>query len=363
MLDHAFWNNKKVFVTGHTGFKGSWLCLWLYSLGAKVTGYSLQPPTNPSMFQLCQIDQLVSSITADIRDIKRLRESLFNADPDIVIHMAAQPLVRESYQSPAETYEINVMGTINLFEAVRSAVNQGKRIKSVINVTSDKCYQNREWSWGYRENDSLGGYDPYSSSKACSELITSSYRSSFFHPKEYAKHGVGLASARAGNVIGGGDWAADRLLPDCIRALLTGKEIMIRNPKATRPWQHVLEPVSGYLLLAEKLYQNGPIYAEGWNFGPNDDDVKPVEWIVKEVCEKWGENAGYKIVQGNQPHEAGFLKLDCSKAKWKLGWNPRWDLEHAICKVIEWTRIYRKNQDLKAISLKQIEEYTKASDC
>ncbi|MEJ8545133.1 CDP-glucose 4,6-dehydratase [Brevibacillus borstelensis] len=357
MPNERFWSDMRVFVTGHTGFKGSWLCLFLSTLGAKVTGYSLVPPTNPNMFTLCGIDQMVTNIQADIRDRERLRESLEKADPDIVIHMAAQPLVRESYQSPAETYEMNALGTVYLLEAVRSLSTKGKRIRSVIIVTTDKCYENKEWPWGYRENDPLGGYDPYSSSKACAELIASSYRHSFFHPDAYSKHGVGLATARAGNVIGGGDWAKDRLFPDCIRALLQGQTIKIRSPKSIRPWQHVLEPIGGYLLLARKLHENGPLYSEGWNFGPNPDDVKTVEWIVETLCRKWGGQAAYEVVQGIQPHEACYLQLDCSKARWSLGWQPKWDISQAIEKIVEWTHAYRERKDVKSISIKQVEEY------
>lgn len=357
MVDRTFWKNKNVFVTGHTGFKGAWLTLWLRSLGANVTGYALNPPTDPNLFNMCKIDQWITSIHGDIRDKEHLKESLVSANPDIVIHMAAQPLVRESYKNPLETYETNVLGTAYLLEAVRTAVKNRLRIKAVINVTSDKCYENQEWIWGYRETDRLGGYDPYSNSKACSELITSSYRNSYFHPKEYATHGVGLASARAGNVIGGGDWAADRLVPDCVRSMIKGEVIQIRNPSACRPWQHVLEPLSGYLVLAQKLYEVGPMFAEEWNFGPHDEDVKPVEWIVKQLCEKWGAEASYEIVKGNQPHESDFLKLDCSKANRKLGWNPIWSLDLSIAKVLEWVRAYQEKQDMRAICLKQIGDY------
>ncbi|MDF2790550.1 MAG: CDP-glucose 4,6-dehydratase, partial [Neobacillus sp.] len=264
MVNQDFWKNKNVFVTGHTGFKGSWLSLWLHSLGANVTGYSLTPPTTPSLFQLCQLEQVIPTHYGDIRDQKALENALHSATPDIVIHMAAQPLVRASYVNPVETYATNVMGTVNLLESVRTAVQKGINIKAVVNVTTDKCYSNQEWPWGYREHDTLGGYDPYSNSKACSELVTDAYRNSFFQGK------VGIGSARAGNVIGGGDWAVDRLLPDCFRTLQTGGTIKIRNPYAIRPWQHVLDPLSGYLSLAEKLYSEGKTFAEGWNFGPDD---------------------------------------------------------------------------------------------
>jgi CDP-glucose 4,6-dehydratase len=356
-LNKDFWSGKKVFITGHTGFKGSWLCLLLYSLGAKVTGYSLKPPTSPSLFDLCRIDQLVPTIYADIRDKKTLQSTILRVKPDIVIHMAAQPLVRASYLKPVETFEINVMGTVHLLEAVRNAINSGIPIKAVVNVTTDKCYENREWTWGYRENDVLGGYDPYSSSKACSELVTDAYRKSFFHMKDYESHGVGIATARAGNVIGGGDWAVDRLLPDCISTLLKGEKIKIRNPHAIRPWQHVLDPLSGYLLLAEKLYGDGKRYMEGWNFGPDDNDGKTVEWVVKSLCAKWGDGAVYEIENASPLHEAHNLRLDCSKAKFKLGWYPKWDVECAIDKVIEWTQAYKSNSDLRAVSMNQINEY------
>jgi len=354
LIDKYFWRGKKVFITGHTGFKGSWLCLWLYLLKADITGFALKPPTNPNLFGLCKIDKLTTSITSDVRDYKSLAKAIKAVRPDIIIHMAAQSLVRESYKNPVDTYSINVMGTVNLFEAVRNTDG----VKAVINVTTDKCYENREWFWGYRENEPMGGYDPYSNSKACSELITSAYRNSFFNPKNYNSHGVGIASVRSGNVIGGGDWSADRLMPDCVRALLDKKRIVLRNPNAVRPWQHVLEPLSGYLLLAQKLYNNGPKYSEGWNFGPDEGDAKPVEWIVKKICEKWGQNASYKIDKGEHPHEAHYLKLDCSKAKEKLGWYPRWNLEKAIDSVIEWTQAYQENKDVIKACLKQIEEYS-----
>jgi CDP-glucose 4,6-dehydratase len=346
-----FWDNKKVFVTGHTGFKGSWLSLVLTKLGAHVTGYALNPPTEPSLYQLCDIENLITrSYISDITDAKSLEEAMQDSHPDIVIHMAAQPLVRESYRHPVETYAVNVMGTVNLLEAVRKCPS----VRAVVNVTTDKCYDNKEWVWGYRENESLGGYDPYSSSKACSELVTSAYRNSFFQSTDRQ---VFLASARAGNVIGGGDWAEDRLIPDCIRSLLKGEDIIIRNPSSIRPWQHVLEPLSGYLLLAENLYQNGERYATAWNFGPNETDAKPVEWIVDNICKLWAEDASYVIDNSPKPHEAQYLKLDCSKATSELNWQPRWNLHDALEKILEWTYAYKAKKNIREICYKQIDDY------
>lgn len=353
MTDKTFWRDKKVFLTGHTGFKGSWLCLWLSTLGANVTGYALQPPTQPNLYELCNIDKLTKSIIGDVRNIEYLTKSMLDTQPEIVIHMAARPLVHDSYKNPLETYAVNVMGTVHLFEAVRKC----KSVKVVVNVTTDKCYENKEWLWGYRENEPLGGYDPYSNSKACSELVTAAYRSSFFNPGEYAKHGVAVASARAGNVIGGGDWAANRLIPDCSRALLRNETVLIRNPYAIRPWQHVLEPLSGYMRLAEKLYEEGATFAEGWNFGPNDCDAKPVEWVVKKLCELWGRSAAYEVDMGFHPHEAHYLKLDCSKAKFRLHWQPKWNLEHTLAEIVEWLRAYQQKADMQAVCLRQIQKY------
>lgn len=347
-----FWRNKRVFVTGHTGFKGSWLCLWLSRLGAHVTGYALEPPTAPSLYDLAGVAELVDSHIADIRDSGRLQSAMSEARPEIVFHLAAQPLVRDSYLLPVETYSTNVMGTVHLLEVIRHCPS----VKAVVNVTTDKCYENREWPWGYRENESMGGYDPYSSSKACSELVTAAYRSSYFNPARYAEHGVALASARAGNVIGGGDWAAERLIPDCIRAILAVEPIRVRNPHAIRPWQHVLEPLAGYLTLARRLYEEGTAFAEGWNFGPGDD-ARPVEWIVRSLCEKWNHVAGYTIDDGQHPHEAHYLKLDCSKARMQLGWQPLWSLAAALDAIITWTKAYQDGSDLRALCLKQIEKY------
>jgi CDP-glucose 4,6-dehydratase len=357
MITEQFWRGKRVFITGHTGFKGSWLSLWLHSLGAKVSGYALTPPTEPSLYVLAGVDRLVNSTIADVRDAAALQQALLEADPEIVIHMAAQPLVRESYRTPVETYAVNVMGTVHLLEAIR----QCRKVKAVVNVTTDKCYENREWHWGYRENEAMGGYDPYSSSKGCSELVTAAYRNSFFNPADHAAHGVALATARAGNVIGGGDWANDRLICDCVRALLQGEDILIRNPHSIRPWQHVLEPLSGYLLLAQKLYEVGVDYAQGWNFGPNDSDAKPVEWIVQQLCKSWGQGASYRLDQGDHPHEATYLKLDCSKAKTQLGWKPHWNLQQALGSIVEWTQGYQHGADLKALCLQQIAAYQAAS--
>lgn len=353
MVDTAFWKGKRVFLTGHTGFKGSWLSLWLHQLGAELTGYALEPPTNPSLFELARIGDVMNSVIADVRDLERLKAELYSAKPDIVIHMAAQPLVRDSYKIPVETYAINVMGTVHLLEAVRSCPT----VRAVVNVTTDKVYENREWSWGYRENEPFGGYDPYSNSKGCSELVTLSYRSSYFNQAEYARHGVALASARAGNVIGGGDWAADRLIPDILRSILAGESVRIRNPYSIRPWQHVLEPLSGYLTLAQKLYTDGARFAEGWNFGPADSDARPVEWIVQRMCSQWGDGACYEIDGGEHPHEAHYLKLDCSKAKEQLGWQPQWPLEKTLDSIIEWTHAYRRNDDLRKLCEQQIAEY------
>ncbi|WP_222430791.1 CDP-glucose 4,6-dehydratase [Cohnella terricola] len=351
-----FWRGKKVFITGHTGFKGSWLSLWLSQKGASVTGYSLTPPTDPSLFNLANVESHIkSSIFGDIRDFAKLNAVITDAQPDIVIHMAAQPLVRESYKSPLETYQVNVLGTANLLEAVRNT----STVRAVVNVTTDKCYQNNEWEWGYRENEPLGGHDPYSSSKACSELVTAAYRNSFFPKVRYHEHGVAIASARAGNVIGGGDWASERLIPDIIRSMLKRERVLIRNPYSIRPWQHVLEPLGGYILLSQLLYEHGVKYADAWNFGPNDQDAKPVQWIVERISDKWGFGSDcYDIdLNSTHPHEATYLKLDCSKSKQHLQWHPKWGLDTALDKIVEWTRAYESGETMSKVCFDQIMEY------
>ena len=352
-MNPSFWNKKKVLITGHTGFKGSWLSLWLQSAGADVVGYALSPPTNPSLFELANVASGMSSLTGDIRDLDQVESAIRSHRPEIIFHMAAQALVRPSYQNPVETYATNVMGTVNLLDVIRRIGGT----KVVVNVTSDKCYENREWVWGYRENEPMGGHDPYSNSKGCSELVTSAFRTSFFPPEEFVRHGVALASARAGNVIGGGDWAKDRLIPDIMRSFMNREKVTIRNPHAIRPWQHVLEPLSGYLLLAEKLWENGPEYAEGWNFGPNDDDARPVSWIADRLTAMWGDDAGWKRSEEEHPHEANSLRLDSSKARSRLGWHPRWNLEIALEETAVWYRSYQAGKNTRDVVLEQIQHY------
>lgn len=347
------YRNRRVLVTGHTGFKGSWLCLLLHKLGADVYGYALDPPTIPSLFKEARIDELMTSFIGDIRDYEKLSGVLQKVQPEIVIHMAAQPLVRESYKNPIDTYSTNVMGTVHLLEACRYT----KSVKSIVNVTTDKCYENREWHWGYRENEPMGGYDPYSNSKGCSELVTSSFRNSFFNPNSYSAHGVALASARAGNVIGGGDWAEDRLIPDFIRSITLGEKVKIRSPFAIRPWQHVLEPLTGYLTLAAKLYTEGAAFAQAWNFGPDDSDAKNVEWITNTICTLWGDNAAYEIDTNPQPHEANYLKLDCSKAKAVLDWYPKWNIETTLKTIVDWNKAFIAGENMRKITEQQIDNY------
>lgn len=348
-----FWKDKKVFITGNTGFKGSWLTIWLQALGAIVTGYSTPPPTQPSLFKLAKVDTLAQYIEADIRDRTRLRKAIDEASPDIVFHLAAQPLVRDSYRLPVETYEVNVMGTVYLLEAIRQHNFHGGNIRAILNVTTDKCYHNNEWVWGYREEDRLGGYDPYSSSKACSELAASAYRNSFFHMNNGGVRAA-LATARAGNVIGGGDWASERLVPDCLRAFSGGESLSIRNPRAIRPWQHVLEPLNGYLMLARALFEQGDPYAEAWNFGPHDEDCREAEWIVRSLGDLWGGRTAYSMNDESDLHESSILKLDCSKANAKLGWQPRWNLHTALSAVVEWHKAYLAGDDMLQMCRRQI---------
>jgi len=353
-VDPGFWKGKKVFLTGHTGFKGSWLSLWLVSMGAKVTGYALAPNTTPNLFYVLAIDSLIEkSHIADIRDLSSLQKAMSEANPDAVIHMAAQPLVRYSYANPVETYATNVMGTVHVLESARSIDS----VRVTVVVTTDKCYENKEWVWGYRENEPMGGYDPYSNSKGCAELVTSAYRRSYFSGANSVNK---VASARAGNVIGGGDWSEDRLIPDAIKAFEANKPLMIRNPLATRPWQHVLEPLSGYLILTQALYDQGLAFASGWNFGPRDEDNRSVQEVVELLISSWGETARWKKEDSEQHHEANLLKLDCSKARLQLGWTPKWNLESAIQKIVEWQKAYQAKKNMQEVSLAQINQYMSA---
>lgn len=355
-MNPDFWGGKRVFLTGHTGFKGSWLCMLLRSLGARVHGYALTPPTTPSLFVEAGIESILASHTlADIRDLAALTDAMLRADPDIVLHLAAQPLVRYSYREPVETFAVNVMGTVNLLEAVR----QHGRVRAIVNVTTDKCYENREWLWPYRENEAMGGHDPYSASKGCAELVTAAYRTAFL-----AASGAGVATARAGNVIGGGDWADDRLIPDFLRAIDQGAELVIRSPRATRPWQHVLEPLSGYLMLAERLFGKGAEYAEGWNFGPREEDAKPVEWLLGEFAKAF-PGMSWRT-EANTLHEAHYLSLDSSKAHHRLGWRPRWGLQTALVQTAAWHKAWRNSEDMAAFTQAQIGLYRQAGlegDC
>jgi CDP-glucose 4,6-dehydratase len=355
--DAAFWAGKRVFVTGHTGFKGSWLCAWLHRLRASVTGYSLEaPPTQPSLYESARIGDAVATVAGDVRDFESLGKAVASAMPEIVIHMAAQPLVRLSYIDPVGTFATNIMGTVNVLEAVR----QLGGVRAVVIVTSDKCYQNNEWPWGYREIDPMGGHDPYSASKGCAELVAAAFRSSFFGPKLESVHGCAVASARAGNVIGGGDWAPDRLVPDLIRGFMNGSPVRIRRPYAIRPWQHVLEPLSGYLGLARELYTHGPAYAEAWNFGPRDDDARPVSWIAERLAHHWGGHVEWTLDTDSHPHEAAYLRLDWSKARTRLRWQPRWGLDTALERSVRWYRAYHRQVDtdcLRQLLLDDIEAY------
>ncbi|MDH1429849.1 CDP-glucose 4,6-dehydratase [Comamonas aquatica] len=343
-----FWCGKRVLMTGHTGFKGSWLSLWLQSLGATLRGIALAPPTTPALFEVARVAEGMEHRITDIRNFVAVKAQMDEFQPEIVFHMAAQPLVRLSYSQPVETYATNVMGTVHVLEAARHSGS----VKAIVNITTDKCYENREWVWGYREDEPMGGHDPYSNSKGCAELVSSAYRKSFLQGA-----GIAMATARAGNVIGGGDWALDRLVPDILRALEKRESVLIRNPHAIRPWQHVLEPLSGYLLLAERLYLHGQLDAEGWNFGPRDEDARAVQWIVEHICENWGSGASWALQHGDHPHEASFLKLDISKARQRLQWTPRWSLEVALKHITEWQQAWIKGQDMRSVCLNQINQY------
>lgn len=351
-VNGAFWLGRRVLLTGHTGFKGSWLSLWLQSMGADVTGYSLEPPTQPNLFEIAAVGEGMTSVIGDIRDLDSVLAVVAQSRPEVVFHMAAQPLVRQSYTEPVETYATNVMGTVHLLEAVRRTPG----IKAVVNITTDKCYENREWVWGYRENEPMGGYDPYSNSKGCVELISAAYRSSFF-TDQHGEQAVALATARAGNVIGGGDWAKDRLIPDILAGFEAGSIVNIRNPHAIRPWQHVLEPLRGYLMLAERLIVDGKGCAEGWNFGPNDQDTKPVDWIVARMASLWGNGAQWQIDGGEHPHEAHTLRLDIAKARSRLGWHPALRLEEALSRVVDWSRQRQAGADMREVTVAQILAY------
>ncbi len=350
-VNRDFWNGKRVFLTGHTGFKGSWLSLWLQQMGAIVKGYALEPNTSPNLFELAEVANNMESELGDITNLSQIKDSMHTFNPDILIHMAAQPLVRLSYEEPVLTYATNVMGTVNVLEAARTC----KNLKAIVSVTTDKCYENKEWAWGYRENEPMGGHDPYSSSKGCAELVTSAYRNSFFN----SENSAAIASARAGNVIGGGDWADDRLIPDILRSFEKKSPVIVRNPMATRPWQHVLEPLSGYLVLAEHLFTEGKSYAEAWNFGPKDEDCKPVSWILDKMVANWHDQATWELDKNNNPHEAGYLKLDCSKAASKLNWQPKWNLDFTLGKIINWHQHFLYGSNIQDECLNEIKEYQK----
>ena len=345
---NEFWNRKRVLITGHTGFKGSWLAFWLKLLGAEVCGYALAPETQPNLFENLQLKNQIKSVVGDVRDLPAFEKVLEDFQPEIIFHLAAQSLVRKSYRAPVDTYATNVIGTINVLEAVR----QVNFVKVVVVITTDKVYENKEWHWAYRENERLGGFDPYSNSKACAELAVSAYRNSFF-----AESRTLIATARAGNVIGGGDWSEDRLLPDVFRSLIFGEKLLIRNPNSIRPWQHALEPLAGYMLLAEKLYAGEKNFAESWNFGSSDEDAKTVEWILEEIRKSWNEPINWKIASGIQPHEAKILKLDSTKAKSELNWLPKLNLAEAINLTVEWYRGFKDKKNLIELTGNQIKFY------
>lgn len=349
LVTPEFWHGRRVFLTGHTGFKGGWLALWLADLHAHVTGYSLAPNTDPNLFQLAGVGQDVQSVIADVRDLRRLSSALADSEPEVVFHLAAQPLVRASYESPVETFETNVMGTVHLLEAVRTVPS----VRAVVVVTTDKCYENREWLWGYREDEALGGHDPYSASKACSEIVTAAYRRSYFSNQQ----GAAIGSARAGNVIGGGDWSADRLVPDMVRAAQSKRPVVVRNPQAVRPWQHVLDPLSGYLVLAETLATDGERGTGAWNFGPSDTDAREVAWIASRFTAQYGSDARWERDPAGHPHEAHLLKLDCSKARALLHWRPKLSLSTALDWTVDWYRSQANGSSARELTLDQIRRY------
>jgi CDP-glucose 4,6-dehydratase len=353
VVDKNFWKGKRVLVTGHTGFKGGWLSLWLQHLGAEVIGISLDPPTKSNIYEQANVAEGMLSLREDIRNGEAIKQLFQRHKPEIVFHLAAQPLVRYSYHNPVETYQTNVMGTLHILEGIRSI----DTVRSAVMITTDKCYQNKEWVWGYRETDSLGGHDPYSSSKGAAELLISSYRDSYFPMEEYEEHKTAIASVRAGNVIGGGDWAEDRLIPDIICAFQKGKQVEIRNPHSIRPWQHVLEPLSGYIQLAESLVCTGIENVGAWNFGPREEDERTVQWIVSKMAKYWGNEQSWVLDEVKHPFEANYLKLDCSKAHMKLGWYPKWNLSKALSNVVKWHQVENKNGDCKKICIEQIIEY------
>jgi CDP-glucose 4,6-dehydratase len=356
-MNPSFWSGRRVLLTGHTGFKGSWLALWLGALGARVTGFALPPPTQPSLFELADVGHDLHSVLGDVRDATALAAAMRSSQAEVVLHLAAQPLVRASYDDPLETFSTNVMGTANLLEAVRHT----STVRSVVIVTTDKCYENREQPRGYREADPLGGHDPYSSSKACTELVVASFRASYFAQAARGGHAAAIATARAGNVIGGGDWAAERLVPDLLAAFEAGVPAMIRHPGAVRPWQHVLEPLRGYLDLAERLHTDGQAYAEAWNFGPGEDDARPVAWIADTLAGLWGRGASWRAPAGRHPHETQCLRLDSSKARARLGWRPAMRLPQALASVTDWALARRSGADLRALTLDQIITYQDAA--
>jgi CDP-glucose 4,6-dehydratase len=352
-ISKDFWKKKKVLITGHTGFKGSWLSLWLQACGADLVGYSVDVPTTPSLFEVARVSDGMVSVSGDVRGLSHIRSVIDGYKPAIVIHMAAQPLVRKSYEDPIETYSTNIMGTINVLEAVRHSDS----VRTVLVITSDKCYENQEWFWGYRENDPMGGHDPYSSSKGCAELVVSAYVRSFFRDKSLEKKPIYVATARAGNVIGGGDWAKDRLVPDTMKAILDRQPVFIRYPGSIRPWQHVLEPLRGYLLLLENLWHHGDDFVGAWNFGPDDRDARTVSWIVDRFTSLWGEGASWKTDLKQHPHEATYLKLDCSKAKALLGWSPCLNIDQSLQWVVEWYRGFSRGAAMRGVTLDQIARY------